>query len=56
MPLMAGFDMDAPAGTPSPTEMLGKLTLKNWTEEKLDWAHIDRCREIGVKRFTDSVA
>ncbi|MEZ5704856.1 MAG: hypothetical protein R3E56_05800 [Burkholderiaceae bacterium] len=56
VPLMAGFDMDAPAGTPSPTEMLGKLTLKNWTEEKLDWAHIDRCREIGVKRFTDSVA
>ena len=56
VPLMAGFDMDSPAGTPTPTEMLGKLTLKNWTEETLDWAHIDRCREIGVKRFTDSVA
>ncbi|HEY9094965.1 MAG TPA: hypothetical protein VIN35_04410 [Hydrogenophaga sp.] len=56
VPLMAGFDMDSPAGTSTPTEMLGKLTLKNWTEETLDWAHIDRCREIGVKRFTDSVA
>ena len=56
VPLMAGFDMDSPEGTPTPTEMLGKLTLKNWTEETLDWAHIDRCREIGVKRFTDSVA
>jgi hypothetical protein len=56
VPLMAGFDADAPAGTPTPTEMLGKLTLKTWTEDKLDWAHIDKCREVGVKRFTDSVA
>jgi hypothetical protein len=56
VPLMAGFDMDAPAGTPTPTELLGKLTLKNWTEETLDWAHIDQCREVGVKRFKDSVA
>ena len=56
VPLMAGFDADAPTGTPTPTEMLGKLTLKTWTEDQLDWAHIDKCREVGVKRFTDSVA
>jgi hypothetical protein len=56
VPLMAGFDMDAPAGTPTPTEMLGKLTLKSWTEDKLDWDHIARCREIGVQRFKDSLA
>ncbi len=55
VPLMAGFDLDAPAGTPNPTEMLGKLTLKTWTEDKLDWAHIEQCREVGVKRFTDSL-
>jgi hypothetical protein len=56
VPLMAGFDLDAPAGTPNPTEMLGKLTLKTWTEDKLDWAHIEQCRTVGVKRFTDSLA
>lgn len=56
IPLMAGFDQDAPAGTPTPTELLSSLTLKTWTEDKLDWAHIEKCREIGVKRFTDSVA
>jgi hypothetical protein len=53
---MAGFDLDAPAGTPNPTEMLGKLTLKTWTEDTLDWAHIEQCRTVGVKRFTDSLA
>jgi hypothetical protein len=56
VPLMAGFDLDAPAGTPNPTEMLGKLTLKTWTEDTLDWAHIEQCRTVGVKRFTDSLA
>ena len=56
VPLMAGFDMDAPAGTPTPTEMLGKLTLKSWTEDKLDWDHIAKCREIGVERFKTSLA
>ena len=56
VPLMAGFDLDAPAGEPTPTAMLGGMTLKSWTEDKLDWAHIEKCREIGVKRFTDSLA
>ena len=56
LPLMAGFDLDAPPGEPTPTEMLGKLTLKTWTEDKLDWAHIEKCREVGVKRFTHTVA
>lgn len=56
IPLMAGFDQDAPAGEPTPTEMLGGMTLKSWTEDKLDWAHIEKCRAIGVKRFQDSLA
>lgn len=56
LPLMAGFDQDAPAGTPTPTEMLGKLTLKTWTEDTLDWDHIARCRAVGVQRFTDTLA
>ena len=52
---MAGFDMDAPAGGPTPTEMLGKLTLKTWMDDKLDFDHIAKCREIGVQRYKDSV-
>lgn len=56
VPLMAGFDLDAPAGEPTPTDMLANLTLKGWQDDKLDWTHIEKCREVGVKRFKDSVA
>ncbi len=56
VPLMAGFDLDAPEGEPTPTDLLAKLTLKSWQDDKLDFAHIEKCREIGVKRFKDSVA
>ena len=41
VPLMAGFDLDAPAGEPTPTDLLGGMTLKSWQEDKLDWAHIE---------------
>jgi hypothetical protein len=54
IPLMAGFDMDAPAGEQNPTEMLSGITLKSWQEDKLDWARIERCHEAGVRRFTES--
>jgi hypothetical protein len=56
VPLMAGFDLDAPAGTPTPTDMLAGMTLKSWQDDKLDFAHIEKCREAGVRRFRDSVA
>ncbi|HEX5362926.1 MAG TPA: hypothetical protein VFW59_01530 [Gallionella sp.] len=56
VPLMAGFDLDAPAGTPTPTDLISDMTLKSWQEDKLDWAQVERCREAGVKRFKDSVA
>jgi len=56
VPLMAGFDLDAPAGSPTPTDLLGDMTLKSWQEDKLDWAHIEKCRAVGVARFKDSVA
>ncbi|QYF92501.1 hypothetical protein KY495_17350 [Massilia sp. PAMC28688] len=56
VPLMAGFDMDAPEGEQNPTEMLSGITLKSWQEDKLDWAKIERCREAGVRRFTSSAA
>jgi hypothetical protein len=56
VPLMAGFDMDAPDGEQNPTEMLSGITLKSWQEDKLDWEKIERCRAAGVRRFTDSAA
>lgn len=56
VPLMAGFDLDAPAGEPTPTDLLGSMTLKTWIDDKLDWAHIEKCREVGTQRFRDSVA
>ncbi|HCI52056.1 MAG TPA: hypothetical protein DE312_01785 [Gallionella sp.] len=56
VPLMAGFDLDAPAGEPTPTDLLSGMTLKSWQEDKLDWAHIEKCREVGIKRFKDAVA
>lgn len=56
IPLMAGFDLDAPAGTPTPTDLIAKMTLKSWQDDKLDWAHIERCRTVGVQRFKDAVA
>jgi len=56
VPLMAGFDLDAPAGEPTPTDLLGSMTLKTWMDDKLDWAHIEKCREVGIQRFKDSVA
>jgi len=55
VPMMAGFDLDGPEGEPTPTDMLAGMGLKTWQDEKLDWAHIERCREIGVKRFKDSM-
>ena len=55
IPLMAGFDMDAPEGGQTPTDMLTAMTLDNWQEFKLDWDQVDRCREVGTDRFTSSL-
>lgn len=55
-PAMAGFDLDSPEGEPTPTDLLSSLTLENWETEKLDWAHIEKCRQVGVERFQDAVA
>jgi hypothetical protein len=56
VPLMAGFDLDAPSGTPTPTDLLANMTLKSWQQDKLDWQHIEKCREVGIARFKNSVA
>ncbi len=56
LPLMAGFDLDAPEGGETPTDLLAKLTLEGWQNESLDWDHIAKCREIGTKRFKDTLS
>jgi hypothetical protein len=56
VPLMAGFDLDAPAGEPTPTDLLADMTLKSWQDDRLDWQYIEKCREVGVARFKSSVA
>ncbi|PKM42314.1 MAG: hypothetical protein CVV05_18965 [Gammaproteobacteria bacterium HGW-Gammaproteobacteria-1] len=56
VPLMAGFDLDSPAGTPNPTDLLADLKLTTWQDAKLDWAQIEKCREVGVARFKSSLA
>ncbi|WP_320195248.1 enoyl ACP reductase FabMG family protein [Agrobacterium rosae] len=56
VPLMAGFDLDAPEGGPTPTDLLAGLTLESWEREKLDWDYIEKCQAIATKRFTDSAA
>ncbi|BCO29657.1 hypothetical protein MIZ03_4581 [Rhodoferax lithotrophicus] len=55
VPLMAGFDLDAPAGEPTPTDLLSGMTLKTWMDDKLDWAHIEKCRQVGIQRFKEGV-
>lgn len=56
VPLMAGFDMDAPAGGATPTDLVNEMTIDGWQEHKLDWDHIDTCRDLGVARFKEGVA
>jgi hypothetical protein len=56
VPLMAGFDADAPAGEPTPTDLLGGMTLQNWTTSKIDWDQVEKCRQVGVQRFKEAVA
>ncbi|MBC7453504.1 MAG: hypothetical protein H7335_07320 [Massilia sp.] len=56
VPLMAGFDLDAPEGAQNPTEMLSGVTLKSWQQDTLDWEKIEACRAAGVHRFTTSAA
>ncbi|EUB98341.1 hypothetical protein PMI07_006655 [Rhizobium sp. CF080] len=56
VPLMAGFDLDAPAGAPTATDLLAGMTLENWQNERLDWDYIKQCREIATERFTTSLS
>lgn len=56
VPLMAGFDLDAPANGPTPTDLLAGLTLESWEREKLDWEYIEKCQAVATARFTESLS
>ncbi len=56
IPLMAGFDLDAPEGGPTPTDLLAKMTLESWEHDKLDWDYVEQCRDIATARFTDTLS
>ena len=51
VPLMAGFDLDAPAGEATPTELVAAMSLQTWAQQSLDSQHLDRCRAVGQQRF-----
>lgn len=56
VPLMAGFDGDAPAGGPTPTDLLAGMTLESWQHDKLDWDYIEKCQAVATARFTNSLS
>ncbi|MBB4009400.1 enoyl ACP reductase FabMG family protein [Allorhizobium taibaishanense] len=56
IPLMAGFDLDAPANGPTPTDLLAKMTLDSWEHDKLDWDYVGQCRDLATARFTESLS
>ncbi|KQY23768.1 enoyl-acyl carrier protein reductase FabMG [Rhizobium sp. Root482] len=56
IPLMAGFDLDAPADGPTPTDLLAKMTLETWQHDKLDWDYVSQCRDVATARFTEALA
>lgn len=56
IPLMAGFDLDAPQGEATPTELISGMTLKSWQHDRLDFDKIEACREVGIARFSAAVA
>lgn len=56
VPLMAGFDLDAPAGGPTPTDLLAGMTLESWEHDTLDWDYIERCQALATARFTNALS
>ena len=56
IPLMAGFDLDAPEGGPTPTDLLAPMTLESWESDRLDWDYIAQCRDIATTRFTNALS
>ncbi|MCA2375436.1 enoyl ACP reductase FabMG family protein [Agrobacterium sp. 22-211-1] len=56
IPLMAGFDLDAPEGGPTPTDLLANMKLESWEHDKLDWDYVGQCRDIATARFKEALS
>ena len=56
IPLMAGFDLDAPEGGATPTDLLANMTLESWEHDKLDWDYVGQCRDIATARFKEALS
>lgn len=56
VPLMSGFELDAPEGGLTPRDLIGKLGMANWRDHKFDWDYLAVCREQGARRFQDAAA
>ncbi len=56
VPLMAGFDLDAPEGGLTPRDVINQLSMATWYDEKFDWDYLGKCRQIGVDRFKSAAA
>ncbi len=55
VPLMAGFDLDAPVEGPTPTELLAGMTLETWEHDRLDWDYIEKCKAVATARFANAM-
>ena len=51
VPLMSGFEFDAPEGGPTPRDLIGKLSMANWREHTFDADYLAQCQELGAQRF-----
>lgn len=56
VPLRAGFELDAPEGTATPTDLVNEMTIKDWQDHKLEWDHVEICRDLGSNRFKGALS
>ncbi|MBK7891341.1 MAG: hypothetical protein IPJ84_10975 [Bdellovibrionales bacterium] len=56
IPLEAGFDLEpAGPGGPKPVDAFDGVKLSEWESAKADWSVIEKSRELGRRRFRDTV-
>lgn len=48
VPLRAGFELDAPEGAATPTDLVNEMSIKDWQEHELDWDHVATCRDLAL--------
>ncbi|EKE68319.1 enoyl ACP reductase FabMG family protein [Celeribacter baekdonensis] len=51
IPILAGFDRDAPEGGPTPTDLVEEMSVESWQTHALDFDYIAECQRIADERF-----